>query len=207
MSFTKCRGVAAKEAIVAEYNLKPVIYIRLLNGQNIDGCCGPITDKYYLFEAEHKETQKLESFCVGYDCANQFLQLIDYAPLQLFNPFQASPGRGSGTGTGGKGGHQQPIAPLNKELKDAIHIICSAWGGRAPKGSFRSFLEYINTNPARPTKAFAITNFNQAVGKDAKGRTLTQIIQDLRLNNPNLRNFTFPLMEQVLQDENCTSNL
>lgn len=207
MSFTNCRGTAAKEKIVAAYNLKPIVYIRLLNGQNIDGCCGPITDKYYLFEAEHKNTKELESFCVGYDCANQFLQLINHAPLQLFNPFQAVAGGGNGGGAGGNGGQQQPIAPLNKELKNAIHILCSAWGGKAPKGGLRSFLEYINTNPTRPTNAFAITSFNRIIGKDAKGRSLTQVIQDLRLNNPNLRNFTFPLMEQVLLTENCISNL
>lgn len=207
MSFSNCRGKSAKEEIVSEYNLKPVVYIRLLNGQNIEGCCGPITDKYYLFEADHKDTKALESFCVGYDCGNQFLQLIGHPPLQLFNPFQTEPAGDNGGGAGGNGNQQPTMAPLNKELKNAIHILCSAWGGKAPKGGLRSFLEYIQKNPTRPTNAFAITGFNRIVGKDSMGRTLSQIIDDLRADNPTLRQFNFPLMEEVLQAQNCVSNL
>lgn len=80
-------------------------------------------------------------------------------------------------------------------------------GGYAPKGSLRKFLEYINSNPSRPTNSFAIVSFNRIVGKDAKRRTLTQIIEDIRTDNPKLRNFVFPLMQQVLADENQQSNL
>jgi hypothetical protein len=207
MSFSNCRGESAKEKIVSEYNLKPVVYIRLLNGQNIEGCCGPITDKYYLFEAEHKDTKALESFCVGYDCGSQFLLLIGHPPLQLFNPFQAEPAGNNGGGAGGNGNQQPTMVPLNKELRNAIHILCSAWGGKAPKGGLRRFLEYIQKNPTRPTNAFAITEFNRIVGKDAMGRTLSKIIDDLRVDNPTLRQFNFPLMEEVLQAENCVSNL
>ncbi|WP_067867882.1 hypothetical protein [Neptuniibacter marinus] len=203
MSITNCRGDKAKLDIVSNYDIKPVVYVRLLSGQKINGCCGPITDKYYLFEAENKQTKDIDTFCVGYDCGDQLLQLINHNPLQLFDPFQAQYG-GQG---GGNGGEAQQLHPLNKELRNAIHILCSAWGGKAPKAGLRKFLEYINKNPSRPTNSFAITSFNRIVSKDAKGRTLTQIIGDIRLKNPNLRNFSFPLMEQVLKDEKQTSNL
>lgn len=209
MSFANCRGDKAKSEIVSVYNLKPVVYIRLLNNQRIDGCCGPITDKYYLFEAEHRETKILENFCVGYDCGDQFLRLINHPPVQLFNPFKAETGVKVGNGNSGNddGVNRQAFDPLNKELKNAIHILCSAWGGKAPQGGLRQFLEYINKNPSRRTNSFAITGFNRIVGKDAKGRTLTQIIEDVRSENPNLREFTFPLMKQVLAEEGCSSNL
>jgi len=209
MIFTNCRGDKAKLDIVSYYHLKPVVYIRLLNGQRISGCCGPITDKYYLFEAEHRDTKSISSFCVGYDCGDQFLKLINHPPLQLFDPFKTELGVHGGYGNNGNnnGGQRQVIDPLNKELNNAIHILCSAWGGKAPQGGLRKSLEYINKNPGRPTNSFAITGFNRIVGKDAKGRTLTQIIADIRLENPNLRNFTFPLMKQVLADEGCSSNL
>lgn len=207
MCITNCRGNKAKSEIVFNYDIKPVVYVRLLSGQKIDGCCGPITDKYYLFEATKKQTKEIETFCVGYDCGDQLLQLINHPPLQLFNPFQAQPG-GQGGGSGGAGGAQaKQLHPLNRELSNAIHILCSAWRGKAPKGGLRLYLEYINNNPERPTQSFAITGFNRIVGKDAKKRTLTQIIGDIRLNNPNLRNFSFPLMEQILKDENQNSNL
>lgn len=210
MSLSNCRGNEAKNRIVDSYNIKPIVYIRLLAGQKINGCCGPITDKYYLFEAEHKETKKIENFSVGYDCGDQFLRLIDHEPISLFNPFQAENNQGGGGGGGGGGrhnGNEAQIHPLNRELKNAIHILCSAWGGYAPKGSMRRFLEYINNAPQRATNSFAIIGFNKIVGKDAKQRTLSEIINDLRVDNPTLRNFTFPLMEEVLIEENETSNL
>lgn len=206
MDFINCRGDEVKLKIVSGYHLKPVVYIRLLNGQRVGGCCGPITDKYYLFEAEHRETKKVASFCVGYDCAGQFLKLINHPPLHLFDPFKGESGAKIGGGND-DGGHGQAIDPLNKELRDAIHILCSAWGGKAPQGGLRQFLEYINKNPGRPTNSFAIKGFNRIVGKDAKGRTLTKIIEDIRSENPNLRDFTFPLMKQVLENEGCNSNM
>lgn len=205
MSLSNCRGNEAKDKIVASYNIKPIVYVRLLAGQRIDGCCGPVTDKYYLFEAEHKETKKIENFSVGYDCGDQFLQLIGHEPISLFNPFKAENIQGGGGG--GNNENEAQIHPLNRELKNAIHILCSAWGGYAPKGSMRKFLEYINKAPQRATNSFAIVGFNKIVGKDAKQRNLSEIINDLRVENPNLRNFTFPLMEAVLVEENETSNL
>lgn len=206
MSLSNCRGNQAKNKIVASYNIKPIVYVRLLAGQRIDGCCGPITDKYYLFEAEHKETKEIENFSVGYDCGDQFLQLIDHEPISLFNPFQSENIQGGG-GERGNNGNEAQIHPLNRELKNAIHILCSAWGGYAPKGSMRKYLEYINNAPQRATNSFAVVGFNKIVGKDAKQRTLSKIINDLRVDNPTLKNFTFPLMEAVLIEENETSNL
>ncbi|WP_019556494.1 hypothetical protein [Thiomicrorhabdus arctica] len=205
MSFLNCRGSEAKNKIVDSYNIKPIVYIRLLAGQKIDGCCGPITDKYYLFEAEHKETKEIENFSVGYDCGDQFLQLTGHAPISLFNPFQAENGQGGGGEGNNEAGTQ--IHPLNRELKNAIHLLCSAWGGYAPKGSMRKFLEYINNSPQRATNSFAVVSFNNIVGKDAKNRNLSQIISDIRADNPTLREFAFPHMEKVLAEENKPSNL
>lgn len=207
MKIKSCWGNDAKLEIVEKYNIKPVVYTTLLNGQKIDGCCGPITDKYYLFQTENKQTKEAGSFCVGRDCGEQFLKLINHSRISLFNPLQAEPKNQAGRNAGAGNVNTQQIAPLNKELSDAIQILCAAWGGYAPKGNLQRFLEYINSNPSRPTNSFAVVTFNRIVGKDAKGRTLARIIEDIRRDNPRLRIFTFPLMQQVLEDENQLSNL
>lgn len=133
MKITNCHGSEAKPQVVAKYNIKPIIYTKLLNGQEIDGCCGPITDKYYLFETEDKQTQDVGSFCVGsfcvgYDCAVKFLVLINHPKSSLFNPFQAELKNQNGENAGTGIGKAQQMDPLNKELSDAIQILCSAWG-------------------------------------------------------------------------------
>jgi hypothetical protein len=204
MSLSKCKGDAAKSSILSSYNIKPIMYIRLLAGQKINGCCGPIKDKYYLFEAVDKTNNKIENFSVGYDCGNQFLTLINHPSISLFNPF-TSP-RGQTGGGGGTNGNPVQMHGLNREFKDAIHILCSAWG-YVPKGNMRLNLEYINNMPQRPTNASSIIKFNKTVGKDAKGRALSAIIADIRTKNPTLRNFSFPLMEAVLLNANEKSNL
>lgn len=79
--------------------------------------------------------------------------------------------------------------------------------GAAPKWSLRKSLEYINSNPLRPTNSFAIVNFNNIIEKGAKGRTLTDIIESVRVNNLNLRSFIFPLMQQIIVEKNQQSNL
>lgn len=207
MNLSNCRGDEAKNRIVTLYKIKPVVYMRLLAGQKIEGCCGPITDKYYLFEAENKKTKKCEDFFVGYDCGSQFLQLIGHAPISLFNPFQAVNKQTGGGGGGRVNENGMKIDPLNRELKNAIHILCSAWGGHAPTNSMKNFLGYINDKPERATNSFAVTAFNDIVGKDAKNRKLSEIINDLREKNPTLRDFIFPLMEFVLAKKNKSSNL
>ena len=88
MSITNCRGDKAKLDIVSNYDIKPVVYVRLLSGQKINGCCGPITDKYYLFEAENKQTKDIDTFCVGYDCGDQLLQLINKSFFSCLTPFK-----------------------------------------------------------------------------------------------------------------------
>jgi hypothetical protein len=204
MSLSKCKGDAAKSSILSSYDIKPIMYIRLLAGQKINGCCGPIKDKYYLFEAVDRTTKKIENFSVGYDCGNQFLQLISHTPISLFNPFTSPQGQAGGGG--GANGNPVQVHGLNRELKDAIHILCSAWG-YAPKGNMRHNLEYLNNMPQRPTNDSTIVRFNKTVGKDAKGRTLSAIIADIRTNNPTLRAFSFPLMEAVLVNAKEKSNL
>lgn len=183
MPIGSCWGSEAKQRIVNEYNLEPIIYVKLLEGQERQGCCGVVTDKYYFFEATHKITNEVENLIVGYNCAEQLLDLIGHERLRLFNPIQ---GENNGNGGGGQGGNNTAMAPINKELSNAIHLLCCAWG-RVPSGSLKSNLDYIRSIPERPTNDFTITNFNRIVSYDNQGRTLTQIINDLRVDNPNLR--------------------
>jgi len=74
MPIGSCWGQEAKQRIVNEYNLEPIIYVKLLEGQERQGCCGVVTDKYYFFEATYKTTNEVENFLVP--------------QLQLWNAYQ-----------------------------------------------------------------------------------------------------------------------
>ena len=203
MPIGSCWGTEAKQKIVDEYNLEPIIYVKLLDGQERQGCCGVVTDKYYFFEAIHKTTNEVENLIAGYICAEQLLDLIGHTKLTLFNPLQ---GKNNGNNGGGQGGNNTPMAPINRELMNAINLLCCAWG-RVPNRSLKSNLDYIRSIPKRPTNDFTIINFNHIVSYDIQKRTLTQIINDLRIDNPNLRQFSFENMKEVLVNNKEKSNL
>jgi len=204
MPIGSCRGEKKKIEIVNEYNLTPIAHLSVLAGQEKQGCCGKVTKRYYVFKAKHKKTNIEEIFYVGYSCAEQFLELINHDKLPLFNHLQ-SPGSKdpSHSVTGNK---KEKVTPLNRELYNAIHILCAAWD-KPPKYSLLRSLEFIRNCPHISTKKFAVIKFNEILSKDAKKRSLTQILSDLKILNPNLRNFSFPYMDKVLMEEGKTSYL
>lgn len=212
MSIGSCRGEERKRKIVAEYDIRPLFHIKMIEGQDVlEGCCGKVSDRYYHFEATSKVTKDVESFVVGYDCAEQLLDMAELEYLPLFNPLSHK-GSGSGSGSGGsqqvKSGvnGKASMAPLNNELSDAIHLLCMSWKG-VPRGRLLSSLDFIRRLPGIPTKNFSIVGLNEVIAKDIRQRTLAQMIDDLRKQSPGLRSFEFPLMQQVLVMEKKVSLL
>lgn len=206
MPIGSCRGSNNKSRIVSQYNLSPIAHVKLLGDQSRNGCCGEITDRYYHFEATPKIGGKAEAFIVGYDCAEQLLTLTGHAKLPLFNPLATA---GAPGGAGGVANGQNPavtMCPVNRELYNAIHLLCIAWDS-TPGQPLRSLLRRVTTNPGVPVGKFEVTGFNTIVGADHAQRTLTQIVQSLGNNNQALRPFAFTEMEAVLQANNKVSNL
>lgn len=211
MAIGSCRGEEKKEALVKQYELKPIAYLKLLNNQEKKGCCGKVTDSYYAFNARNRSTDEVESFYVGYHCAERLLELIPHEKLRLFNPLQSiqsksvniSGIRGENTLSDAR------IAPLNLELSNAIHLLCTTWG-QPPHSTLLSYLEYIRQRPGDRTQDFTIIKFNEILGKDRGGRgrrTLSQMIEELRKDNPTMKHFSFPLMSEILEKYNENSNL
>jgi len=77
MSFPKnCRGKEAKVKIVRHYSLSCVGHLKLLPGQNKQGCCGLLTDQYYAFEYKNRENPDDSGvFYAGRSCAIDFQEL------------------------------------------------------------------------------------------------------------------------------------
>ncbi|MBC8729451.1 hypothetical protein [Paraburkholderia sp. UCT2] len=212
-----CLGEENKQRIVNGYDLVPVAQIKLLEGQMLKGCCGKVTNRYYHFEATPKSGGEVETFVVGYHCAERLLELIDHPKLHLFNPLAALGGgdRGGGIGIGGNGNGRPKtdvsdprklMCPLNAELYDAIHLLCMAWR-TVPGAPLRRTLQFLKDRPGQPTNDSSVERFNRIVGADRKERTLTAMIDELRLQNPSLRHFAFPEMAAALTRSNVSSNL
>jgi hypothetical protein len=204
VAINNCRGEVQKERIVREFALRPVLHVKLLPGQEIRGCCGLVTDRYYHFEAVSRANGQCESFSVGYDCAEQFLERIGHAPLPLFNPLWADGEAGLGGGRRGDGDRGDAnggalVVPLNRELSVAIHVLFIAWRSLKPGGPLTKILNAIRRSPGRPAEDWQVRSLNTIVGKDAQRRTLRQIVADLRQQHPTFRDYEFPNIEAALR--------
>ncbi len=192
----KCSGDANKREIVNEYWIKPVSRLRLLNGQIVDGCCGPLESEYYLFLATHKKNNnKEEVFAVGTHCAKEFLRLTKNNPLPLSDlfKFQGQPGV---KGVVSNNDSSKKMHDLNRLLILAINVLCVSWR-QEPKSLILKILLFTNSKPDEPNYN-GILIFNKIIQKDREKRSLTFIYQELKINN-NIKDISFsPLHDYVI---------
>lgn len=200
----QCRGEESRKRIVKKYNIKAVAHVQLLAGQEKLSCTNiTLTDTYYCFSYEGKENKDSGAFLCGSHAANHFLQLTGLSPLPLFNPLMTENPGGGGNGGQGLPG-RRPWNQTAKQLSNAINMLVVCWDV-APSGVLAKIKETISKyyyNAPYPKEIKAI---NTIISKDPRGRTLQEMIDELRAHN-NVRDFDFGLLNAVLEDSGVESN-
>ncbi len=195
-----CRGNQKKQEIVNLYNIIPISYVKLLNGQNKKCCCNDIlTSSYYTFSATHKQKKEEYSFFAGEGCARKFLELLNLKPLPLFSPLITEVNNNYSRNINEVKTERietQNIHPVNKELLEAISLLSIVWD--SPLMSMNKIVSYTRSNYSVPNTS-GVVWFNDKVGKDIKRRTLSQMLDDLRQDNPMLRYFGFEHLKEVMK--------
>ena len=200
-----CRGEDTRREICKEYELHPLAHVQLLAGQTKKSCTGDaLTNAYYCFHYKsHKNADEGTILC-GEHAAKDFLQLIGHAGLPLFNPLIAQ--RGTGV-TGNSGAPQSARITWNtsaKQLHDAIHLLVVCWSSPPGPALFdiKTKLENFSDKPPLTSQVKAI---NTIVGKDARKRTLSQMVSDLAKDNA-IKAYDFSLLDAILVAANVASN-
>lgn len=190
-----CHGEENKKMLIRDYVIIPILHLGLLPNQSKNGCCGLLTKEYYIFNAINKFTKNETSFYAGKHCAEEILKLIKKPKLEFFNPLSITNSRNE---RGIKSSTLKIINldPTNNELINAIKIISVAWSS-VPPPYILKIIEYTLNNSMRINYE-GIKRVNKSIAKDYKNRTLTEIVQDLKNENPNLRNFTFERLKEVI---------
>ncbi len=202
-----CRARKRKEELNRKFYIQPVNYLKLLNGQHKQGCCGSLDDKYYIFSYRPRGDYDAQSkyFFVGTHCANEFLNIIKHAPLPLFNPLIHEQGNhvpGDGNSSASK--DKAPIHPFNRELLTAINMLCISWD-IIPESGLESIIKFTNNKSTDPNLN-GIEWFNGIVGKDRHKRSLRTMIDQLRENNE-LKNLKFDELNNYLNERNIENNI
>lgn len=199
----KCRGQQNRKNIIAQYDLKPIAYLKLLNGQQKKSCTGDIlTDNYYLFTYKSKNGHIEGSFFCGSHAAAHFLELLGLSPLPLFNPLSGNSGT---TNQGGKSTHQiSTWHPTTKELLNAINLLIICWNTTI-KGFLGKIKMDLENNPSKAPTLSDIKRVNTVLSRDSKNRTLQQMLLDLKKVEPTLRPFSFKNINSILVSEHLDS--
>ncbi|MCU9601383.1 hypothetical protein [Pallidibacillus thermolactis] len=230
MKNINCRGPKCRERLVENYIIKPTAHTKLLEGQSKQSCTGQILkDTYYLFEYvnKHDPTDSGGFYC-GYHAAEHFLNLIQHDGLPLFNPLiqdiittenSNKSNENSNKTNENNNKSINEVSAFNssenskdkkkwnhtaKQLYNAINLLIICWDTPiyGPLAKYKADLEkYYYCEPFFERIKFV----NRIIGKDYKNRTLTQMLNDLRKNNPKLKHFQFDLLEEKLRERGIES--
>ncbi|MFC2186866.1 hypothetical protein ACFCT7_06050 [Fulvivirgaceae bacterium LMO-SS25] len=202
-----CRTRKRKEEICRQYYIQPVNYLKLLNGQHKEGCCGSLDDKYYTFSYKLRGDYKAspQYFFVGTHCANEFLDITKQDPLPLFNPLvHEQENHTPGNSPSSCSGDNKRLHPFNKELLTAINMLCISWD-IIPESGLDKIITF--TRRRSETQNYnGIEWFNEIVGKDRQRRSLRIMIDQLRENNE-LKDLRFDELNNYLNERDIVNNI
>lgn len=204
----KCRGENCREEIVRKYTIIPRSHTKLLNGQEKRSCTGDLlTDSYYSFEYINKSNSKdVGGFYCGSHAADHFLNLMKSPRLSVFNPLK-SPSMPSGSSkTNGQNSRKsKEWNPVALELYNAINLLIICWN-KPIHGSLAKTKEDIAKFCDKEPHDWKTKQVNNIIGKDAKKRSLSSMVNELAKNNPDLKHFTFNHLDEVLNKHKINSN-
>ena len=214
-----CRGEHRRNEIVKNYNLKLIAFTKLLNGQDKISCAGSkCTDVYYTFQYESKTNQNDKgSFFCGRKAAKNFMDIANIEPIKLFNPlsvnntydFKNETTRNENSSEkeeySSSDDYKKKWNPIAEQFHNAINLIIVCWNtpiyGKLAKLK-ADVMKYKYREPFIERIEFV----NDVISNDKKNRTLTQMVDDLRTDNPTLKHFNFDLLEEKLNAKKIKSN-
>jgi len=197
-----CYGQKKKEQLVINYEVEPILYLKLLANQEKNGCCGKLTDSYYIFTAIHQSTRKESTFFVGKHCAEEILKLVTKPPLPLFNPLRIDQQNLGQANNGNVRPHNRPnIHPVNRALIRAIAFISMSWN-RPPSSGLLKIINFTNNRPNYINHKGVKWVNEYIINYDEQNRTLQQMYLELRAENPNMRDFNFDVLRNSFIENN-----
>lgn len=200
-----CRGTATRQEIVKNYEVQPVAHVQLLAGQIKKSCTGDeLTKAYYCFYYKSRQDSDTGIITCGEHAAEHFLQLIGHAGLPLFNPLVSQGGAGGTSTNGTPQGPQKKWDVAAKQLHDSINLLVVCWSSPPgpPLFDIKSKLERYSD---RPPLSYQVKAINTIIGKDAKKRTMAQMVSELAKEN-SLKPYSFSHLDAILATEGVASN-
>lgn len=187
------RGDKRKFALIEDYDVTPVLAVKLPEIKFEQGCCGPVTEEFHVFRVKSRKTsgQKSDYIVMGPSCAKSLYLLLNVTPNKPLQPTVAF-----------QKGSDIPeiyhrLCPFNRQLHDAIWLLSLSWR-MLPKHHLLEALQAIYARPDEPVPAQWAEKFAATLKKDRQGRGMVGLMADLRKTWPQLRWFSFEELEAHL---------
>lgn len=201
-----CRGNEKKADAVKRYDIWPKQHAVLLTGQRKHCCCGDriaaVGSKYYRFQYVPRGRDRStnpEEFFAAKSCADKFLSLTSEAGLKCINPLEPAPQQGGGGGGGGDDVNPLRRTPFNQELEQALNLFLY-WLDGPSTGPSEKILTEIEKYPGRDRHDSTAKSVNTIIRKNGGGKTLMNMINDLRMRGNNIREYHFPIICRKLHE-------
>lgn len=204
-----CRTEKKREELIKLYDISPVSHVKLLNGQVKRSCTGDqLTDSYYCFSYKEKGTDKYSTFLCGVHAAEHFLDLLKLPKIPLFNPLSSASSTSGqtsvGTVSGSKSSQSKKWHPAAEQLYTAINLLIVCWD-TVPGNALKDIKEKVEKYHYKEPFPSQVKGINKVISYDSKGRTLQQMIDELRGQGNSVRNFRFNLLNDILANEKIES--
>lgn len=205
MSNINCRGEKRRIQIVNNYVVKPIAYLRLLNGQKKRSDAeADLTDKYYIFECVLKSNTNItEKIICGNGAGSHFLQLTNQESPSIFDPLKSSGIENQGNSVRGEGVQAEQWNETAKQLYNAIHWLTICWD-IIPRKWMIDIRDKIDKSRHEEPLLRDIKSINTTISKDSRKRTLTEMINVLRENN-DIKKYDFNLLNSKMEKEGIKS--
>lgn len=203
-----CWGKEARKSIVSEYYLTQIAHLKILNGQEKNSCTGrTLTDNYFLFEyVSKKNSEEKGSFFCGSGAGYHFLKLLNQRALPLFNPLRQDIDVNNHRGGNDRRQKVQEWNSVTKQLVQALNILIVVENIAPRPGPITNILKKKYQYRDREPFDSDIKSVNTILGKFLGGLTLQEMLNELRLNGEQIRNFDFGLLNARLQEQKIDSN-
>ncbi|NFN93630.1 hypothetical protein FDB28_05890 [Clostridium botulinum] len=199
-----CMGKERRKQIAEEYDIKLIIYAKLLNGVTKQSDAHRIIkDTYYQFQCTLKSDKNIiKAITCGSGAGEHLIELANIDKPQIFNPLRNElTGGGGGENVGN--GTKKKWDPLAKELYNAIRWLICCWDV-VPYGKLLDIKDDIEKFRNEPYM-WKIKFVNNTISKDSKGRTVSEMIEEVKNNSNEIRNFDFELINKKLKENNIKS--
>ena len=201
-----CRGHNTRVKIVDSYNIVCSAHIQLLAGQTIHSDAErEIERDYYVFICTHKITKKEDRIICGGGAARDLLALSGHTAPPIFNMLHGVRDGGEGHEGHDVEGNDSKQAeywePASKQLYNAIMILITAWG--LGPGPIYKYLEEARKYKGYKPFPNRINRINKIL--ERHDVYMNDILMNLRETNPNLRDYQFNLLTEILEQNGITS--